>query len=108
MPRIRRLVFLVVLAAAVFTGTAQAATYYVSPSGSDAGAGTSSGAPWQTVSRVNRAPLVPGDSVLFEGGATFSDASLMPPSSGSANSPIRFDPYGAGAAELRHSATVRT
>ena len=106
MPRFRRLLFLVVLAAAVSTATAQAATYYVSPAGSDLGAGTSSDAPWQTVSRVDRASLVPGDTVLFEGGATFSDASLMPPSSGSASSPISFGSYGTGRAKLVHNATV--
>ena len=34
--------------------------YYVSPSGSDSNAGTSSSAPWQTVTKVNNTTLYPG------------------------------------------------
>ena len=48
--------------------------YFVSPSGSDRNPGTSPQRPWRTVARVNRAHLVPGDGVLFQGGQRFSDA----------------------------------
>ncbi|MGH2870529.1 MAG: hypothetical protein ACRDNK_23540, partial [Solirubrobacteraceae bacterium] len=38
-------------------------TFYVSVSGSDSNSGTSPGQAWQTVGRVNRASLAPGDGV---------------------------------------------
>src|SRR5439155_12695467 len=93
-------------AALAFSGTAQATTYYVSPSGADGGAGTSVSAAWRTVNRVNSASLVPGDTVLFEGGQTFADASLMPAASGNATAPVTFSSYGSGRAKLVHAATV--
>jgi hypothetical protein len=82
---------------------ASATTYYVSPSGSDAASGSAS-APWQTVSRVNQAALQPGDTVLFEGGQTFTNANLMPAHSGTASDPIRFGSYGSGRARFTGSA----
>jgi Right handed beta helix region len=78
------------------TGT----TYYVSPSGSDSNSGTSPSSPWRTVKRVNAADLQPGDGVLFQGGATFDDDTLMPAGSGAAGSPIVFGSYGTGDAVL--------
>src|SRR5947209_7993197 len=75
-------------------------TYYVSPSGSDSNSGTSPQSAWQTVGRVNRAHLNPGDGVLFEGGQTFSDDTLMPTTSGQAGSPIVFGSYGQGQATI--------
>lgn len=78
------------------TGT----TYYVSPAGSDSNSGRSPNAPWRTVKRVNEASLRPGDGVLFQGGATFSDDTLMPQVSGTAGSPIVFGSYGQGNATL--------
>ncbi len=76
------------------------ATYYVSASGSDSNSGTSPGAAWRTVKRVDQASLHAGDGVLFEGGATFSDEVLMPGSSGASGSPIVFGSYGQGNATL--------
>lgn len=78
------------------TGT----TYYVSASGSDSNSGTSPGSAWRTVKRVDEASLQPGDGVLFEGGATFSDEALMPGASGASGSPIIFGSYGQGNATL--------
>jgi hypothetical protein len=43
----------------------QAATYYVSNSGSDSNAGTSSSSPWKTIAKVNSASEASGSSVLF-------------------------------------------
>jgi parallel beta-helix repeat protein len=80
--------------------TITGATYYVSASGSDSNSGTSPGAAWRTVKRVNRATLGPGDGVLFEGGATFSDETLMPGVSGAPGSPVIFGSYGQGNAIL--------
>jgi hypothetical protein len=74
-------------------------TFYVSPSGSDSNPGTES-LPWRTVGRVNEASLAAGDSVLFQGGAVFSDSALMPAVSGVSGDPITFGSYGSGQAEL--------
>jgi chitodextrinase len=106
MPLRRTVVALALVALALLLGStrpaaAASAVYYVSPSGSDANAGTSPGSPWRTVARVDRVALSPGDSVLFAGGQTFSDADLAPPASGTAAAPIVFGSYGAGRALLR-------
>jgi hypothetical protein len=82
------------------TLTITGSTYYVSPSGSDSNRGTSPASAWRTVKRVNEASLQPGDGVLFEGGATFSDATLLPNASGRAGSPIIFGSYSQGNATL--------
>src|SRR6184192_511029 len=75
---------------------AAAATYYVSPQGSDARSGRSPATAWRTVKRVNAAALAPGDKVLFRGGARFADTDLEPSSSGRPGAPITFSSYGGG------------
>ena len=77
-----------------------ARTFYVSPTGSDAAAGTTPLAPWRTVAKVNATTLGPGDTVRFQGGATFSDATLMPGDSGAPGLRITFGAYGAGRPRL--------
>jgi len=81
---------------------AAAATFYVSPSGSDSNPGTAS-APWRTVGKVDRSRFAPGDAILFRGGSSFTDSTLTPPSSGSAAAPIRFGSYGVGRATISNS-----
>jgi hypothetical protein len=92
----RRNVLLIAVLASFFVAAsdAWATNYYVSPAGSDSNAG-SSVAPWRTVGRVNNAALVPGDSVLFQSGQTFSDASLYPKTG------TTYDSYGTGSALLQ-------
>lgn len=85
------------------SGTSTTSIFYVSPSGSDSSPGTAS-APWRTVARVNRASLAPGDTVLFQGGATFTDQTLMPSRSGTASAPITFGSYGVGRAAIDNPA----
>ena len=93
--------FLVVSAAfALFATNAQATTFYVSRTGSDSSSGTSPATPWQTIKRVNNASLAAGDTVLFQGGSTFGDATLTPPASGTSSAPITFGSYGTGMAGL--------
>jgi hypothetical protein len=79
-------------------------TFYVAPGGRDSNSGRSPAHPWRTVTRVDDAALRPGDRVLFEGGATFSDATLMPGqgfnASGAPGRPIVFGSYGRGQATL--------
>src|SRR5207248_10529012 len=93
-----------VLAAAAaslgLAGRAAAATYYVSPSGSDAASGTTPSAAWRTVAKLDAAALAPGDTVLFAGGSTFTGL-LQPQGSGTSASPIGFGSYGAGSATWR-------
>lgn len=80
--------------------TISGTTYYVSPTGSDSNSGTSPSQAWRTVARVNAAQLKPGDGVLFAGGQTFSDDTLMPISSGATDAPIVFGSYGSGQATI--------
>jgi hypothetical protein len=68
--------------------------YFVSPTGSDRNSGTSPQRPWRTIARVNRAHLVPGDGVLFEGGRQFTDQPLKPSASGGRGAPVVFASYG--------------
>jgi hypothetical protein len=83
---------------------AGARTYYVSPGGSDSSSGRSPGHAWRTVYRVDKATLKPGDVVLFQGGATFGDQTLMPgwglSVSGTSKRPVTFGTYGDGKATL--------
>ena len=46
-------------------------TYYVSELGNDRNDGLSEGAPWQSLSRVSRERLEPGDTVRFRSGDLF-------------------------------------
>jgi hypothetical protein len=75
-------------------------TYYVSSTGSDSNSGTSPDQAWRTVKQANRAKLNPGDGVLFEGGATFSDDALMPERGGAQGKPVVYGSYGQGRATL--------
>jgi len=72
------------------------ATYYVANSGSDSNNGTSTGTPWQTITKVNAASLNPGDSVLFNRGDTFY-GSLTISHAGTSVNNITFGAYGTGA-----------
>jgi hypothetical protein len=81
-------------------GTIAGITYYVSPRGSDDATGTSPRRAWRTVAHVTLAQLRPGDGVLFEGGATFDDATLEVRPSGTAAKPIVYGSYGPGRARL--------
>ena len=96
----RRLVLFMTSALSLLAaGHAAAATFYVSPNGSDGAAGTSPATAWQTVSKVNATHLAPGDRVLFKGGAAFAGL-LQPQGSGASGSPIVFGSYDGGRANL--------
>lgn len=104
---IRRVVFgLLILA--VITGSAQGAIYYVDSSGgSDLNTGLSSGSPWKTIDRVNdsMSRFLPGDSILFKRGSTFSDAYLNITVGGEEGHPLVFGAYGSGNRPLFRHAT---
>ena len=76
-------------------------TFYVSPLGDDAAAGTSLRSPWRTIGRVNREDLEPGDVVAFEGGGTFGgELQLFAEDSGTDAAPVVVTSYGTGRATV--------
>ncbi len=79
---------------------AAGATYYVSPSGSDANAGMSPEQPWRTIEKVNAWIFGAGDSVLFEGGQSFAGTLTFEAESGTPVSPITVGSYGAERATI--------
>ena len=83
-----------------WVGAANATTLYVSASGRDSASGRSADHAWRTIRRVNDARLQPGDTVLFQGGATFTDTTLTPGTSGVVGNPISYGSYGVGDATI--------
>lgn len=89
----------------LFGGSANGAattTYYVSATGDDARAGTSPATAWRTLAKVNNTRLQPGDSVLLEGGKTFTGP-LVPWGSGVDGQPVTFGSYGQGRATISNT-----
>ena len=81
--------------------TAQAATYYVSPSGNDNKNGTSPAKAWRTIAKVNQRTFSAGDKILFQGGAAFAGSLFFASSDkGSATAPIVISSYGTGRATI--------
>ncbi|HAD11914.1 MAG TPA: hypothetical protein DCF33_05690, partial [Saprospirales bacterium] len=76
-------------------------TYYVNTSGSN-GDGLSIATAWTTLSKVNQAVLLPGDTVLFEGGKTFTGNIELDQNDGNdPNRPVYFSSYGIGKAIIK-------
>lgn len=71
------------------------ATYYVAGAGNDAHDGLSPATAWATLAKVSAHSFVPGDTILFNGGDTFSGGITLA-TSGSAALPITFSSYGTG------------
>lgn len=90
-----------VLAAMLLSALAErtaAATFYVdSERGDDAAAGTGESAPWKSLDRVNAAPLLPGDRVLFKRGGLWRGQ--LVPQSGTNGARIVYGAYGSGGAK---------
>lgn len=77
--------------------TAASNTYYVDAvAGSDTYSGTSSGAAWKSLDKVNSTPLSPGDHVLLKAGDTWTNQFLDLTGSGTATAPIVVDSFGTG------------
>jgi len=73
--------------------------YYFSTSGSDYYTSIqahSSLTPFKTIAKLNTLTLLPGDSILFKSGETFTGAITIP-ASGSSGHPIVISSYGTGA-----------
>lgn len=97
--------FLLVFVLFGFARHVNAATYYVdSVNGSDSNTGLSTSLSWQTLAKVKKASLLPGDSVLFKRGDDFrsddiyytdtSNRMWILTQSGTPNNPITFGAYG--------------
>ncbi len=71
-------------------------TYYVSTTGSDSNAGTSSSSPWKSLAKVDATMFQPGDRILFQAGNSWR-GQLWPKGSGSSGAPITIGSYGTGA-----------
>jgi Concanavalin A-like lectin/glucanases superfamily len=85
-------------------------TFYVTNSGSDSAAGTSPSTAWQTTAHVATQTFIAGDTVLFQGGQTFSGklslgtsnySVISPPSKGS---PLTIGSFGGGRATITPAA----
>ncbi len=78
---------------------AQSNTYYIAPSGDDAGPGTEA-RPWRTLARVQAAfdDLAPGSQFLFQRGGVYPGSlEIDYRVQGAAGAPIIFGAYGTGA-----------
>jgi hypothetical protein len=76
-------------------------TYYVSPTGNDSNTGLSTDQAWQTIDKVNRIQLQAGESILFEGGKTFSGKIILDSlDKGTPLTPVTISSYGTGRATI--------
>jgi hypothetical protein len=76
-------------------------TYYISPDGNDAHAGTSRSKAWQSIDRVNRQDFAPGDRILFSGGDTFTGTlNFTAEDAGTPSSGLLVSTYGSGRATI--------
>jgi hypothetical protein len=80
---------------------AQAASYFVRPTGNDSASGTSEQAAWRTLGRVSAANLNAGDTVLLQGGAVFAgQLRFGSEDAGTSSSPVTVASYGSGRATI--------
>ena len=84
-----------------------ATKYYVSNTGNDALAGTSTATAWKTIAKVNSTVFVGGDEISFKKGGVWREK-FIPRSSGSSSSPIRFSSYDSGNNPIISGAFVMT
>lgn len=82
--------------------------FYVDPAGNNANAGTSAGAAWATIAKVNSTTLLAGDAVLFNRGGTWTSANLVVNQSGTATNPIIIGSYGSGALPILNGSATAT
>lgn len=92
-------------------GASPGTSYYVAAAGNDSHDGKSPANAWATIAKVNSATLHAGDSVLFNGGDTFNDATLFinqtnVPSLGDIKNPILVSSYGSRQAILQSGAAA--
>jgi hypothetical protein len=84
--------------------TPSAHTYYISPSGHDSAAGTSAGKAWQSLARIQKVQLRPGDRILLQGGARYSGTiTVAAGDAGNPGKPLVIGSYGTGKATVASS-----
>lgn len=90
--------YTLLLTTILFSLCANAKNYYISATGNDANTGTSTAAPWKSISKVNSyfSSMAAGDSILFKRGETFY-GTITVNKSGTSTSPIVISAYGTGA-----------
>jgi hypothetical protein len=76
-------------------------TYYISPSGNDAAAGTSPATAWRTLHKASNFRFPPGTRVLLQGGKRFDgQLKLGARDGGNASNPVVIGSYGNGDATI--------
>jgi hypothetical protein len=81
--------------------SARATDYFLSPSGNDDNAGTSSSRPWKSISKVNARDFKPGDRILFQGGQSFAGNLMFGAAdAGTPARPVTLSSYGTGRATI--------
>lgn len=82
-------------------------TYYLSPSGNDAAAGTSPATAWRSLGRASRAVLRPGTRLLLKGGGQFTgQLTVGPQDAGVPAWPLLISSYGRGTATITSSSAA--
>ena len=82
-------------------------TYYLSPTGDDAAAGTSPEEAWRSLGRASRAVLRPGTRLLLQGGQRFTgQLTLDRADAGDAERPALIGSYGRGPATISSGGTA--
>lgn len=97
---------IIALKAKVSTSGRTAATFYVSPSGSDAHTGLTPTLAWQTLSHASAQTFQGGDILALQGGQSFSDSITLTAANFGANLPtssssFTITTYGAGNATIQ-------
>ena len=77
------------------TSSGNTAYYVDSVAGNDGSSGTSPGAAWRTLAKVNSVVFAPGDQILLKAGSAWT-GQLDPYGSGQSGNPIVIDMYGDG------------
>ena len=95
------------LASSLAACLAGATEYFVdSAAGDDAAAGTSVGAAWKSLDKVNAAELKPGDVVRFKRGGLWRGQ--LVPHSGTPGAPVTYTSYGTGAKPILQQSVDRS
>lgn len=76
-------------------------TYYISPSGSDSNSGLAPNDAWQSLAKINERNILPGETILLEGGKSFNGSLKFDSSDANdATQPVVISSYGSGKASI--------
>lgn len=71
--------------------------YFIAPNGNDSNSGTSTSAPFRSLSKLGSIALVAGDRVFFQRGGTYRGTASIYNKDGTSTMPILISAYGTGA-----------